>query len=302
MAKAFHDMEHEAAPREELERIQLTRLREAVDRAYHGNRFYRGLYEEGGVTPQEVRALEDVQNLPFLDSAALKEAGPHGLAMGTRKSLMGASGGTIGKLRTPVLFFSRKDHRALGGYAARGLWMAGVREGDVLLNLHPYNHLSGAWGYHLGAQSLGACMVAASVADDSEALRAALDVGPTAICGTPAAVRELGNQLRERKGRLRGPRVSSLVLKHDCTSNDHGEDLDRLYGVTPCSCFSPLPAFGGVMSYQCSEAGGWHVWADGFLIECIDTASGDWVPEGSPGEMVITWLGSEGAALIRYRT
>lgn len=302
LAKLLYDAEVESAPREELERLQLGRLRETIDRACRDSRFYHNLYEEGGVGSADLSTLEDAQNLPFLDGPALKEAGPHGLALGQRRSLVSVCSSPPGRQRTPVLFFSRKDHRALAALAARGLWMAGVREGDLLLNLHPYHYQGAAWGYHLGAQAIGACVLAAQLCDGMDGLRGALDLGPTALCCTAAAAGELGRFLKDRRARRKTSRIGVLVLKQEVEGGEGGEEIERLYGVEPSWCYSPLPAYAGIFAYQCAQRQGWHVPADGFFVECIDPVSGDWVPEGSPGEMVVTWLGSDGSALIRHRT
>ena len=147
--------EIETMPVEKLKELQLSRLKSSVERAYHTSEFYRGLYDKAGVKPADIRRLEDVRKLPFLEKAAVRGAYPWGAVTAPREDLreMHSTSGTTGE--AVLMFATENDLNTWAELNARELWMVGIRPGDKLLNAYGYGLPTGGFGFHYGARAHG---------------------------------------------------------------------------------------------------------------------------------------------------
>ncbi|MEO7019027.1 MAG: phenylacetate--CoA ligase [Ktedonobacteraceae bacterium] len=303
----YFNEEMETLGKSQLQRIQLERLQTIVARAYSQNPFYRRLYDEAGVQPSDIRALEDIQKVPFLEKKTVREAYPYGMALtqpGGRGGALElhATSGTTGK-SVPV-FATKKDIEYWGELNARELWMTGFRPGDILLNCYGYGLATGGFGFHYGAMAMD--MLTIPMGSDARQydrmLDFIVDFGVTGMCMTPSVGLYVGNKAHERGVNFAETKLKIGLFGAEPWPWETRLKLEELFSITAYDEFGMTEFLGPGMTCECEMRDGMHAWADAFLVECIDPETGEWVPEGQDGELVWTWLSAEGTAMIRYRS
>ncbi len=299
----YWNEEIETMPREKLQALQLKRLKEVVKKAYENNRFYRLLYDEAGVHPEDIKSLSDLSKLPFIQKDTVRDAYPYGMLISPIEQCveMHATSGTTGK-SVPV-FATRRDLDHWAEVNARELWMVGLRPGDILQNAYGYGLPTGGFGFHYGAMKLGAMVIPTGTGQTQRQIETIMDYGVTAICMTPSYAQYLGQKALEQgidltkqsklKIGLFGAEPWPLATRYK---------IEELLGITAYDEFGMTEFLGPGMSCECEARQGMHTWADTFLVECINPETGQPVPDGQEGELVWTWLTSEGTAMIRYRS
>ncbi len=292
----FHE-EIETLPKEKLQALQLQRLQAIVERAYHQNQFYRELYDEAGVKPSDIKNLEDIRKLPFLEKKTVRAAYPYGMALkhpgGQGGALqVHATSGTTGK-SVPV-FATKKDIDYWADLNARELWMTGMRPGDVLLNCYGYGLATGGFGFHYGAMAMDvmAIPMGSDARQYDRMLDFIVDFGATAMCMTPSVGLYVGNKARERGINFAETQLKIGLFGAEPWPWETRLKLEELFHIRAYDEFG--------MTEFLRE--GMHAWADAFLVECIDPETGEPLPEGKEGELVWTWLSADGTAMIRYRS
>ncbi len=302
----FHE-EIETLPKEQLQKMQLARLQSIVERAYTHNTFYRKLYDEAGVKPSDIRYLEDIRKLPFLEKKTVRAAYPYGMALVTPGGSGGAleihaTSGTTGK-SVPV-FATKKDIQYWADLNARELWMTGMRPGDILMNCYGYGMATGGFGFHYGAMAMD--VMAVPMGSDARQYERMLDFivdfGVTALCMTPSVGLYVGGKARERGINFAETKLKIGLFGAEPWPWETRLKLEELFGITAYDEFGMTEFLGPGMTCECSVRDGMHAWADAFLVECINPETGEPVEEGQDGELVWTWLAADGTAMIRYRS
>ncbi len=303
----YFNEEMETLDKSSLQSLQLKQLQALVERAYNQNPFYRRLYDEAGVQPSDIRALEDIQKLPFLEKKTVREAYPYGMALKRPGDDGGAlelhaTSGTTGK-SVPV-FATRRDIEYWSELNARELWMTGFRPGDILLNCYGYGLATGGFGFHYGAMAMN--MLTIPLGSDARQydrmLDFIVDFGVTGLCMTPSVGLYVGNKARERGVNFAATKLKIGLFGAEPWPWETRLKLEELFGIIAYDEFGMTELLGPGMTCECETRDGMHAWADAFLVECIDPETGAWVPEGQDGELVWTWLSAEGTAMIRYRS
>ncbi|UCG37718.1 MAG: phenylacetate--CoA ligase [bacterium] len=293
----------ETMPREGLEEIQTRMLRDLVDRAYRESSFYRDLYRKAGVTPGDIRTLDDVRHLPFVDKSSAREAYPMGMLMVPIDRVREVHSATTPSRQMLPVYATGKDLEEWGERCARILWMTGLRRGDIIQNAFRFGLSTGGFGFHYGAMAAGMISVPASIGSTDRQIDLILDLGTTGITMMPSYAFYLGMRAHERGIDL--ARQSNLkvgLFGAEPTSVRMKERLGELLGLTAFGEYGMNEFLGPGMACQCLVERGMHAWADHFLLECIDPETGQPVPEGEQGELVWTWLSAEATAVIRYRS
>ncbi len=304
--RPFFNEEMETLSKQQLQQLQLERLQAIVERAYNQNQFYHTLYDEAGVKPADIRSLDDIRKLPFLEKKTVRTAYPYGMALrrpGEDGILqLHATSGTTGK-SVPV-FATRKDIQNWADLNARELWMTGLRPGDVLMNCYGYGLPTGGFGFHYGAMAMDVMTIpmGSDARQYERMLDFIVDFGVTAFCMTPSVGLYLGNKAAEL-----GVDFSKTSLKVGLFGAEPWPwetrlKLEQLFGITAYDEFGMTEFLGPGMTCECEVRDGMHAWADAFLVECIDPETGEPVAEGQDGELVWTWLTGDGTAMIRYRS
>jgi phenylacetate-CoA ligase len=305
--RTFFNEEIETLSKEKLQALQLQRLQAIVERAYTQNEFYRHLYDEAGVKPSDIRALEDIRKLPFLEKKTVRAAYPYGMAFARPGKEGGAvqihaTSGTTGK-SVPV-FATKKDIGYWSDLNARELWMTGMRPGDVLLNCYGYGMPTGGFGFHYGAMAMDvmAIPMGSDARQYDRMLDFIIDFGVTAMCMTPSVGLYVGNKARERGVDFKETKLKIGLFGAEPWPWETRLKLEELFNITAYDEFGMTEFLGPGMTCECEVRDGMHAWADAFLVECIDPETGEPLPEGSDGELVWTWLSADGTAMIRYRS
>lgn len=305
--RKYFNEEMETMPKDKLKALQLQRLQSIVERAYSQNQFYRNLYDEAGVKPSDIKSLEDIQKLPFLEKKTVRAAYPYGMALRGVGGEDGAveihaTSGTTGK-SVPV-FATKKDIDYWADLNARELWMTGMRPGDILMNCYGYGLATGGFGFHYGAMAMNAMAIpmGSDARQYDRMIDFILDFGVTAMCMTPSVGLYVGNKARERGVDFRDSKLKIGLFGAEPWPWETRMKLEELFNITAYDEFGMTELLGPGMTCECDERDGMHAWADAFLVECINPDTGEPVPEGQDGELVWTWLTADGTAMIRYRS
>ena len=297
------DREIETAPRERIREIQLAKLKEQVAWTYDRVAWYREKLDERGVAPADIRTLEDVRLLPFTDKSVLRETFPYGLFAVPLDEVieLHSSSGTTGK--PIVVGYNVHDMDVWSDCIARLAQMAGVVPGDRAQMAFGYGMFTGGFGLHYGLQKLGCMMIPAGSGNTERHLAMIEDYGTTVLIATPSYAMhmcEVGEKLgfdweasTLRVG-LFGGEPCPPKLKQEIESRMHIVCTDN-YGLTE--------VMGPGVSGECLASRDMqHIAEDHFLWEVVDPETGDPVPDGVEGELVLTPLDKQAIPVLRYRT
>lgn len=293
----------ETASRAEIRAIQLAKLIRQVNWTYARVPWYRQKMDEMGVTPDDIRTLEDVRKLPFTDKQVLRETFPYGLFAVplTEVVELHSSSGTTGK--PVVVGYNQHDMDVWSECIARLACMAGVVPGDRAQMAFGYGMFTGGFGLHYGLQKLGCMVIPAGSGNTERHLQMMEDYGTTVLIATPSYamhICEVGEKLgyNWEKSQLRvglfGGEPCPPGLKQEIESRMHIVCTDN-YGLTE--------VMGPGVSGEClAERDMQHIAEDHFLWEVVDPETGEPVPEGEQGELVLTPLDKQAIPVLRYRT
>ena len=299
----IYDVDKETLPREDLEALQLTRLKSLVARAYANVGFYRQKFDELGIKPSDIRSLADLKLLPFTEKQDLRNHYPFGLFAVPKENVVRihASSGTTGK--ATVVGYTRRDVRNWAQLMARCLVAAGASSRDIIHNAYGYGLFTGGLGSHYGAEELGATIVPISGGGTKRQVMLMKDFGPTVLCSTPSYALVLHEAAKEA-----GIDVKDLPLKvgifgAEPWTEEMRRDIEDRMGITALDIYGLSEIMGPGVGIECETAQqGLHIMEDHFLVEIIDPDTGHVLSPGETGELVITTLTKEAQPLIRYRT
>lgn len=293
----------ECMPREELEKLQLTRLKETLHRVYQNSPVYRRKFDEIGFRPEDFKSLSDITKLPFTVKDDFRENYPFGMFTVPMKDVVRihASSGTTGKLT--VVGYTRNDLEIWAELVARMVTMAGVTEEDVAQIAFGYGLFTGAHGLHYGLEKVGATVIPISGGNSEKQIMIMKDFGTTALVSTPTYALHLSevamkmgidpkNDLKVRVGLFGG----------EACSEEYRKELEARWGMLATDNYGLSEIGGPGFSGECELICGQHVAEDYFIVEIIDPVTLEPVPPGEKGEVVITTLCREALPVIRYRT
>lgn len=295
--------EIETMSREEIRALQLEKLKKQVDYAYNNVAWYRNKMDASGVSPDAIKTLEDVRYLPFTDKQVLRDTYPFGLFAVPMNEVarLHASSGTTGK---PIVAgYTKRDLDTWSDCIARLAMMAGVVPGDRAQMAFGYGMFTGGFGLHYGMEKLGACMIPAGSGNTQRHLMYINDFQTTVLIATPSYALHMC-EFGEQQGfdwsqsslriGLFGGEPCPPALKEEIERRMHIICTDN-YGLTE--------VMGPGVSGECLCCRDMqHIAEDHFLWEVIDPETGEPVPEGTPGELVLTPLDKEAFPVLRYRT
>jgi phenylacetate-CoA ligase len=293
----------ETASRDELRELQADRLRETVAHAYETIPFYRERFDEAGVAPEDVDALDDIERLPFTTKEDFRDEYPDGLFGVDRDEVrrIHASSGTTGKPK--IVAYTDGDLAVWREAMARTLYAAGVRPGETVQNAYGYGLFTGGLGFHDGIEELGAGVVPTGGGNTQRQLDMLRDLDGDAICCTPSYCLYLAEAAAERGIDVAELPVSRAVIGAEPFTDPMREEIERELGVKAIDIYGLSELVGPGVSVECDEVQkGLHVWEDHFYPEVVDPDTGEVLPEGEEGELVLTNLTCEALPAIRYRT
>lgn len=295
--------EIETLDRPELAALQLRRLQSTVSRVQAGVPFYQRRLAEARVSADDLHTLDDLRRLPFTTSSDLRENYPDGLLAVPREQVtrLHTSSGTTGKPK--ALFFSRADVDQAAELIARCLVMTGCQRGDVLQNMMTYGLFTGALVMHYGAEKVGLLVIPAGPGNSERQLMLMQDFRTTVFHTTPSYALYLADYL-ERRGL--DPRKDLALRKGFIGAEAHSEEtrqkVEAALGIDAYNSYGLSEMNGPGVAFECEAKAGMHLWEDNFLLEIIHPETGEPVPDGEPGELVLSTLCREAMPLLRYRT
>ncbi len=299
----LYDMENETLPREELEHLQLRRLRDMCRRIYANVPFYRQRFDEAGLTPADIKSLKDLSLLPFTEKQHMRDHYPFGLFAVPRENIvrLHASSGTTGKVS--VVGYTKRDVDNWADLMARSLRCAGVGPRDLVHVAYGYGLFTGGLGAHYGAEKLGATVIPASGGATKRQAQLMRDFGATALCCTPSYALHLWEAAREIGIDFKELPLRAGVFGAEPWTDPMRADIESKMGINALNIYGLSEIMGPGVAMECLEAKcGMHIFEDHFLPEIIDPQTGRNLGEGEIGELVITTLTKEGIPLLRYRT
>jgi phenylacetate-CoA ligase len=296
------DEKHECMPREQLRELQLTRLKRVVRRVYKNVPYFRAKLDALGISPNHIKSLDDLQKIPFITKHELRETYPFGLFATPLKDVVRihSSSGTTGK---PVVAgYTRADLNLWAELMARTLTAGGVTADDIVQNAYGYGLFTGGLGIHYGAEKVGATVIPISGGNTKKQLMIMEDFGSTVLACTPSyslqiaeVAQEMGidsHRLKLRVG-IFGAEPWSDTMRMEIEERLHLFALD-IYGLTE--------VIGPGVASECKHRCGLHIFEDHFLPEVINPETGEALPEGWTGELVLTCLTKQAFPVIRFRT
>jgi len=289
--------------RPQLEKLQLERLRQTLERVYEKVPAYRAKLDAAGAQPQQLGSLADLARFPFTTKQDLRDTYPFGLFAVPRSELVRvhASSGTTGQ--PTVVGYTRHDLETWANLVARSLHVAGVRPTDTLHVAFGYGLFTGGLGAHYGAERLGCAVIPVSVGQTARQVQLIRDLEPDVIMGTPSYVLTIADEF-EHQGL--DPRDSSLrigIFGAEPWSEPLRKQIEGRFGIEALDLYGLSEVIGPGVSQEFAESkGAPTIWEDHFYPEVIDPATGAVLPEGEEGELVLTSLTREAIPLIRYRT
>jgi phenylacetate-CoA ligase len=299
----IYNEEFETLPREALKALQLKRLQQVVSRVYHGVGFYKKSFDKAGVTPDDLKTLDDLKRFPFTSKQDLRDNYPFGMFAVPMSNVvrLHASSGTTG--RSTVVGYTKRDIDTWAELIARCLVAANLTKGDVIHNAYGYGLFTGGLGLHYGAEKLGASVIPMSGGNTKRQLMILQDFGPTAICCTPSYALNLAEQGQAMGIDMRSLNLRVGIFGAEPWSEQMRRQIEEAFDIKALNIYGLSEIMGPGVAMECSDVQeGMHIFEDHFLVETINPKTGEVLPPGEQGELVFTTLTKEAFPLIRYRT
>ncbi len=295
----YWNINDECISRQELEELQLGRLKETLARACRAP-FYR----ERGLGDYTIRDLSDVRKLPVTTKQDLRDAYPYGMVCTSLDEVvrLHSSSGTTGI--PTVVYHSARDLHNWTELVTRCLYMMGLRRHDVFQNMIGYGLFTGGLGIHYGAERLGCLTIPTGPGNTKRQLKFMKEFKTTAIHVIPSYALHLADTL-EAEGidpRREFPDLSFAVLGAEPHSEETRRKVQDFFGIRAFNSYGLSEMNGPGVAFECPEMKGMHIWEDAYLVEIVDPDTLEPLPPGRKGELLITTLSREAMPIIRYRT
>ena len=298
----YFQPEIERASRDEIVRIQNEKLVKQIRRVWDAVPYYRKKMEEKGVTPDDIKTIDDIRKLPFLSKADLRDAYPYGLLARPLKECVRiqSTSGTTGK--RVVAFYTQHDIDIWEECCARAIVAAGGTNEDVCQVAYGYGLFTGGPGLNGGSHKVGCLTVPTSSGNTERQIMFIMDLQATILCCTPSYAAYLGESMKEMGYGPDDIPLKAGIFGAEAWSEEMRRDIEKTLGIKAYDIYGLTEISGPGVSFECSEQRGMHINEDHFYAEIIDPDTGEVLPEGEQGELVFTCLDKEAFPMIRYRT
>ncbi len=298
----YFNPEIETMTREQIEALQLERLKATVKHCMNSP-FYKKRFKEAGITPEDIKTLGDIRNIPFTTKQDLRDTYPFGLASVSieKCTRLHSSSGTTGN--PTVILHTDKDIDEWANQVARNLWMVGLRPTDVFQNSSGYGMFTGGLGFQNGAEKLGMLTVPAAAGNSLRQIKFIKDFGTTAIHAVPSYLTRL-KEVMDQEGidPRRDTKLKVFAIGAEPHSEEQRKRIEDMFGVKAYNSFGMSEMCGPGVGFECKEQNGLHFWEDYYIVEIVDPETLEPVPDGEIGELVLTSICREAMPLLRYRT
>ncbi|MGN0576441.1 MAG: phenylacetate--CoA ligase family protein [Ruminococcus sp.] len=291
----------ETMPRKKIEELQLERLKHLVDYCINNVPFYNKRLTEAGVTAEKIKTLSDIQYIPYTNKSDIRDNYPFGLFGQPMKNIvrLHASSGTTGK--PTVVGYTRNDIENWSDCMARICCAAGATDEDIVQIAFGYGLFTGALGLHYGLEKLGATVVPTSSGNTEKQIMFLQDFQTTALVSTPSYAQYMAEKAKEMGVIDKINLKLGLFGSEGCTV-EMRDQIEKALGLFVTDNYGMSELMGPGVAGDCRERCGMHINEDHFYAEIIDSNTGEVLPKGSQGELVVTTLTKEGIPMLRYRT
>jgi len=299
----IYNPERECMSRDELQALQGARLVETVKREYENVPMYRARMDAKGIKPEDIRGLEDLKYLPFMEKTDLRDYYPFDLFAAPKSEIVRIQGssGTTGK---PIVAgYTRNDIDVWSEMMARTLTAAGATKDDIVQVTYGLGLFTGGFGAYQGADRIGAMVLPMSSGNTQRQILMMKDLGTTLLCCTPSYASYLGETIRE----MGIDPKKDLKLRAGCFGAEPWTEamrqrIEDLLGIDACDIYGLTEIAGPGVAFECLEKHGMHINEDHVIAEIIDPTTGEQLPYGMHGELVFTTITKTGMPMLRYRT
>lgn len=298
----YYQKEIECAPRETIRQIQSEKLVAQVKHVWENVPYYRKKMEEKGVTPDDIKSVDDLYKLPFLSKADLREAYPYGLVGVPLKDCVRiqSTSGTTGK--RVVAFYTQGDIDLWEECCARALTAAGATDEDVCQVSYGYGLFTGGPGLNGGSHKVGCLTVPTSSGNTERQIMFIMDLQTTILCCTPSYAAYLAERMKELGYGPDDIPLKAGIFGAEAWSEEMRHDIEKTLGIKAYDIYGLTELSGPGVSFECSAQAGMHINEDHFIPEIIDPETLEVLPEGSVGELVFTAVDKKAFPMMRYRT
>ena len=298
----YYQKEIETMPVEEMKKLQSEKLVKQVKHVYENVPYYRELMDKKGVTPDDIKGIEDLYKLPFLTKADLRDAYPYGLLAKPLSECVRiqSTSGTTG--RRVVAFYTQNDVDLWEDCCARAIVAAGGTNEDVCQVAYGYGLFTGGPGLNGGSHKVGCLTLPMSSGNTERQIQFMTDLSATILCCTPSYAAYIGETLQEKGLGPDDIPLKAGIFGAEPWTEEMRRGIEKTLGIKAYDIYGLTETSGPGVAFECSEQTGMHINEDHFLAEIIDPDTGEVLPEGSKGELVFTSLDKEAFPLLRYRT
>ena len=298
----YYQPEIECASREQILAWQNERLVKQVRNVWDNVPYYRKKMEEKGLTPDDIKGVEDLHKLPFVTKDDLREAYPYGLVARPLKDCVRiqSTSGTTGK--RVVAFYTQHDIDLWEDCCARAIVAAGGTDEDVCQVSYGYGLFTGGPGLNGGSHKVGCLTIPTSSGNTERQIMFIKDLNATILCCTPSYAAYLGETMKEMGMSPEDIPLKAGIFGAEAWSEEMRQDIQNTLGIKAYDIYGLTELSGPGVSFECSAQSGMHINEDHFIAEIIDPETGEVLPEGTQGELVFTSITKEAFPLLRYRT
>ena len=298
----YYQPEIETASHEQILAWQNERLIKQVQHVWDNVPYYRKKMEEKGVTPADIKSVDDLHKLPFVTKADLREAYPYGLMGKPLKDCVRiqSTSGTTGK--RVVAFYTQHDIDLWEDCCARAIVAVGGTKEDVCQVSYGYGLFTGGPGLNGGSHKVGCLTIPTSSGNTERQIMFIRDLQSTILCCTPSYAAYLGETVKEMGLTPDQIPLKAGIFGAEAWSEEMRQDIQNTLGIKAYDIYGLTELSGPGVSFECSEQSGMHINEDHFIAEIIDPETGEVLPEGAKGELVFTAITKEAFPLLRYRT
>ncbi len=297
----YFQPEIETMPLEELQKLQSERLVEQVKHVYENVEIYRNMMDEKGVKPEDIKGIEDLHKLPFINKDDLRDGYPYGFLATPLEDVvrLQSTSGTTG--RRVVAFYTQDDIDIWDTCCARAIVAAGGTKDDVVHVSYGYGLFTGGPGLNGGSHKVGSLTLPMSSGNTERQLQFMEDLGSTILCCTPSYAANLGESITKR-GLKDKIKLKAGIFGAEPWTEEMRHNIEETLGIKAYDIYGLTEISGPGVSFECEAQAGMHIQEDHFIAEIINPDTGEVLPDGEVGELVFSSITKKAYPLLRYRT
>ena len=299
---SYWDKKAETASRQEIDAIQLERLKEIVAQALKTDHYKRRLPKAGINCASDIKSLKDIQRIPFTMKDDLRKNYPTGLLAVDFDEVvrMHSSSGTTGI--PTVIYLTQEDLTSWSDLVARSVAVTGASRSDIMQNMMTYGLFTGGLGLHYGAEKVGLMVIPIGGGNTMKQIQMMKDFQTSVLHITPSYLLHIHSKLEQSGVKLEELNLRKAFIGAEPHSEETRKKLENLFGIDCYNSYGLSEMNGPGLAFECEHKDGMHIWEDGFIPEVIDPETGEVLQDGEIGELVLTNLTRKAMPVLRYRT